>query len=172
MLPENKKKLKENISHELHLVFFYTLFFAIFLLALSFYKSLILDEFGIDYFHSGYNLVEALILAKIVVIGQHFKLGERFIDKPLIIPTLYKTVIFTLFVFAFSILERIIEGTLIKKETIHKVFENLMSSGIYSILAKTFVLFLMFLLFFAILETGRVVGMDKLVHLFIRKKSN
>jgi len=39
-------------------------------------------------------VLEALVLAKVILIGDVLRLGRRFEDKPLIVPTLYKTVVF------------------------------------------------------------------------------
>jgi len=73
---------------------------------------LVLAEYQITYVRYGLSVLEALVLAKVILIGDVLRLGRRFEDKPLIVPTLYKTVVFTLWVAAFSFLEHTIEGLL------------------------------------------------------------
>ena len=55
-------------------------------------------------------MIEALILAKVVMIGDVLRLGRRLEHKPLIYSTLLKTVVFTIFVAAFTLLEHVIQG--------------------------------------------------------------
>ncbi len=65
-------------------------------------------EYHVGYFVFGYRLVEALILAKVIIVGEGLGIGEKFAGKPLIFPTLYKTMLFALCVLALGILERLI----------------------------------------------------------------
>lgn len=69
--------------------------------AFATYRRLILSEYQIDYFQYGYALIQALVLGKVVLIGEIFQLGERFHGKPLIFPTLYKTFSFSILVLVF-----------------------------------------------------------------------
>ena len=64
----------------------------------------------ITYTNYGFAIIEALILAKVIMIGAMFRLGRGLEHKPLIYPTLYKTVVFTLFVALFTILEHAVKG--------------------------------------------------------------
>lgn len=171
MTPEKKKNIKEKVVDEIYLMLAYTIFFTLVFFAIALYTSLILGEYGISYFHFGYSIIEALILAKVILIGQHFRLGERYTDCPLIIPTLYKSVIFTLFVFAFSVLEHFVKG-IWEGRPFKEVYESFYTLNIDAILARALVLFFVFILFFAFTETARVIGMDKLANLFLGKQKN
>src|SRR5690242_11434243 len=103
-------KLKEKMLHELQKFALYFIFLAFFFSALTAYQRLILGEYSISYLHYGYGLIEALILSKIILIGEGLGLGEKYGSKPLIIPTLYKTIIFSFLVMIFSIAEHFITG--------------------------------------------------------------
>jgi hypothetical protein len=54
--------------------------------------------------------VQALVLGKVIMIGRVFRFGRGLEDKPLIYPTLYKTVVFAVFVAVFKIVEHGIKG--------------------------------------------------------------
>ena len=69
---------KQKVIHEIHLYIAYTLFFSLFLFAFTCYRSLLFKEFAIGYVHYGYAFVEAMILAKLILIGEKLKLGEAF----------------------------------------------------------------------------------------------
>ena len=161
--------IKQKLKHELHLYIFYTLFLFVFFCAFNLYRRLILMEYPISQLHYGYAFIESLILAKIILLGQTFGLGERFDNKPLIIPTVYKTIVFTLFVMAFGVLEHFLMG-FVHHESAKVLYHKLFERGIYEILARDLVMLFVFILFFALLEIDRVMGEGKLFALFFRER--
>ncbi|MGE3919386.1 MAG: hypothetical protein AB7F64_00325 [Gammaproteobacteria bacterium] len=163
----NTQTLKHKFSTEIKVYFMYAFFIALFVGAITTYKRLVLNQYAISYANYGYGIIEGLILAKIVIIGQKLKLGERFHDRPLIIPVIYKTILFTIFVFIFTIIEEIVVG-LIKHEKWNVIFHFFIGLGLYELFAKLLLMFIFFLLFFAFLELGRVIGRRKLYELFFR----
>ena len=58
---------------------------------------------------TGLAVIEALILAKVIMIGAVFRLGRGLEQKPLIYPTLYKTAVFTLFLGIFTVIENVVK---------------------------------------------------------------
>jgi len=167
-----KKKdpsLKQKFMREIRNFAMYTLFLTLFFWSFSLYRKLITDAFTISYIHFGYDFFESMFLAKIIMIGQSMKLGEKYADKPLIYPTLYKTVIFSLFVLAFGLIEHSVIDFLFGKET--KPLAKIMTIGIDEILAKLLIMSFFYIIFFSFLEIGRVLGEDKLFDLFFRRKS-
>lgn len=166
---KTQENFKQKILHEMTLYIFYTLFLTIFLCAFSTYKKLILGEYAISYIHYGYSFVESLILAKVILLGQTLKLGERFSGRPLIVPTLYKTVIFSIFALFFKIFELFFIGLLEKKQ-LSQLYQEFLSRGLYEIAAEIFIMFFVFVIFFAFLEIGRVMGEKNLFNLFFSKK--
>ena len=89
-----------------------SLYLAILIGAFNTYRWLLMAEYHVGYFVYGYTLIEALVLAKVIIVGESLGIGERFSNKPLIFPTLYKTLLFALCVLAFGILEHLIKGFL------------------------------------------------------------
>ena len=87
-------------------VVYLTLVFA----AFTQYRRLVLAAHDITYTNYWVAVIEALILAKVIMIGDVLRLGRGLEHKPLIYPTLYKTVVFTLFVGIFTVLENVIKG--------------------------------------------------------------
>src|SRR5262245_61901440 len=80
--------------------------------AFVWHRRLILAAYDIGYAHYGIAVLEALILAKVILVGDALRLGRGLDDKPLIVPTLYKAVVFSLWVGVFIVLEQTIEGVL------------------------------------------------------------
>ncbi len=164
------KKWRTAILEDLKLYVFYVIFLTIFFSLFSVYRRLILAEAAVDYVHTGYSFVEALILGKIILIGQKLKLGEGYYgNKPLIYPTLYKTFIFSLFVLAFSFIEEFVVG-FFKSKSMHEVYIELLNKDMKIILAKILIMVFVFVIFFAFLEISSYLGKGKFEELFFKKK--
>jgi hypothetical protein len=114
-------------------------------------------------------LIEALILAKVIMIGDVVRLGRGLEHKPLIVPTLYKTVVFTLFVGAFTVLEHAIRGLWTGTGFMGGI-ADFFGKGFHELLANCIVVFVAFIPFFAVKELQRVFGKDELRALFFRRR--
>lgn len=166
----DKIQLKQKFIHELRVFLFYFIFLTLFFWTFTMYRHLILKEFQISYIHYSYNFIEALVLSKMIILGQSLKLGERYSDRKLIIPTLYKTVIFSIFVLIFTILEEFVVG-FIKGHSFTAIYHTFSEIGIYEISARVLVMFFVFVLLFAFLEIDRIMGGDNLINLFMRERN-
>jgi hypothetical protein len=136
--------------------------------AFTTYRWLLMAEYHVGYFVYGYALVEALILAKVIIVGESLGIGKKFADKPLIFPTLYKTMLFALCVLVLAILERLIKG-FFHRENVTRVFQEVIH-GRYEILCRVLIMFVAFIPFFAFRETMRVLREVKLFDLFFRSR--
>jgi hypothetical protein len=166
-----KQKIKQKITDEFYRFLIYFSFLAIFFCSLTTYRRLILGEYSINYLHYGYGLLHALIISKIILIGESLKLGGKFENKPLIIPTLYKTIIFSVLVLIFTVLEHFVTG-FFEGIRFEKVYEDFLNKGFDEIFAKILVVFSVFILFFAFLETAYVLGEHRLIKLFFGTKKD
>jgi hypothetical protein len=162
-----KKKIFEEIVEYWINVIYLTLMFA----AFTQYRRFILAAHDITYANYGFAVIEALILAKVIMIGDVFRLGCGLEHKPLIYSTLYKTVVFTLFVGVFTVIEHLIKG-LWKGEGLMGGFAEFLGKGPDELLANSLVVFVAFIPFFGVRELGRVLGEDKIRALFFRRKAN
>jgi len=68
-------------------------FLAFFLVAFAWYRRLLLASYSIQYFGYWAPLIEAAVLAKIIMIGDALRMGREFRNKPLIVPTIYRTTV-------------------------------------------------------------------------------
>jgi hypothetical protein len=62
---------------------------------LEVHKSMILAEHHVNFAYHGFALINALALAKVMLVAQHLHFGKQFNEKPLIYPTLGKSLLFT-----------------------------------------------------------------------------
>lgn len=161
-------KLEEKIVEESRELVFLTAFLTLFLTSLMIYRELILNQSTPNIFHFGYNFLEALLLAKIILLGEMFHLGERFNNKSLIFPSVYMAMVFSLFVFIFSILEHFIFGLFEGKE-MHAVWNEFTSHGLYQNIGKLLITFLVFILLFSFMQITRIFGEEKIFKLFFHR---
>ena len=169
---EEKKSssLKERALEELKAYWVITLYLWLFLGSFTIYRRLILAETGVPYLHYGIALVESLVIAKVVLIGRVFGFSKRFDHLPLILPVLYKSLLFALLVLLFGLLEKTIDG-LIHHEGLTGGLQKIAEVGRYEIGARTLMLTVAFVPFFAFSEVARVIGQRELSALFFSKRS-
>ncbi len=160
-----KPSLKERAIEELKLFWLVALYLWVFLGMFTVYRRLIVAETGVTYLHYGIALFEALIIAKVMLIGKMFDFTRRFDDKPLIVPMLYKSILFGVFVLLFAAVERLVEGWLHGQGLLGGLRE-LDALGSREIAARVLVLIAAFVPFFAFWEIGRVIGWQRLAALF------
>lgn len=116
-------------------------------------------------------VIEALILAKVIMIGRVLRLGRGLEQKPLIYPILYKTVVFTVFVAVFTLIEHALKG-LLKGQGLMGGLVAYFEKGPHEFLAGSVMLFVAFIPFFGVRELGRVLGEEKIQDLLFRKRAD
>ena len=144
-------------------------YLAAFFLALTTYRKLLLAEYDIGYFEYGYAIVEALVMGKVILIGEALGLGQRFDERPLAISTLWKTLAFGVFVALFSVLEHSVDALAHGRSLATAVYHLAGKQG-YELLARVIVTLVALAPLFAFLETGRIPGEGKLNDLFFRRR--
>ncbi|KEF40827.1 MAG: hypothetical protein ER33_14860 [Cyanobium sp. CACIAM 14] len=166
--PPSRSGLRTRAYRELKVFGLTALYLWIFLGSFSLYRRLILAEAGVSYLNYGFALVEALIIAKVILIGRLFGFSRRYEGEPLIVPVAYKTLFFGVLVMAFSLLEHMLEGLFRGQGGLGGLHE-MFTLGIYEISARVLMLIIALVPFFALMEMGRVLGMDRLSAMFFRK---
>ena len=165
----SRKGLKQTILHELIRYWLIVLYMTIFFGAFANYRRLLLAHYGISYEDYGIAVIRALVLAKVVLVAETLRLGRGYEEKPLIVPTLYKTFLFTVCVAVFDIAEGLIRGFMGGLGSIGAV-DDVMSRFNYEWLSRALVIFLAFLPFFGVRELRRVFG-EGVTDIFFRRTS-
>jgi hypothetical protein len=160
-----KPSLKERALEELKAYWFITLYLWLFLGCFTVYRRLILAESGVTYLNYGVALVEALVIAKVVLIGRVFGFTRRFDNAPLIVPVVYKSLIFALLVMLFGVVEHLVVGWF-HKQGLFGGLREIADTGAYEIGARAVMLTVAFVPFFAFTEIGRRLGMHRLQAMF------
>jgi len=163
--------VKTRIFHEVSEYGMNVCYLALVFATFTQYRRLILAAHDITYTNYWIAVIEALILAKVIMIGSVFRLGRGLERKPLIYPTLYKTVVFTLFFGLFALGEHAIKG-LWQGEGIMGGLAQLFRKGTHELLADSMVVLVAFIPYFGVKELGRVLGEDKIRALFFQTRAD
>jgi hypothetical protein len=159
----------EKLKHETVSYFIVFAYMAAIVLAFGIYRRAILAEYGVGYLPIAFGLIEAAIIAKIVIIGQALKVGARFDGRPLVWSVLWRSTAFALLTAAFTVLEEGVKRLLHHQKIIdYKAFDAPWAWD--QAVAHAVVLFVAFIPLFAIQQLGQVIGTDKLVTYFFGER--
>src|SRR5205823_14653894 len=100
-------------------------------------------------------LVNALVLSRVILVGEIAKVGKSSEGKPLIVPNLHKAAMFTIFYLIVHIFETSVRS-LLHGQALVGVLRSVLLSG--KLMAFSLVVFFAFIPFFALRDTRRVVG--------------
>jgi hypothetical protein len=152
-----KRSMKQKVENEFEELAIITLYLAFFFCALATYSLLMLEKFHISYFVYGTALLNAVIIAKVILIGEAVHAGRKFEGKALIYSAIWKSFVFCWLVFAFHILEELIKH-LVRGKDLAGAFHNIRMDDF---LSRTVIIFCTFIPLFAFRELRRVMGQDR-----------
>jgi hypothetical protein len=164
------EKLTEKVRHELVEYAFNVAYLALVFAAFTQYRRFLLAEYSINYTNYWVALIGALVLGKVIMIGSVFRLGRWLEDKPLIVPTIYKALLFCAFILVFRVVEYAIKGLLHGDGLAAALAEYFAQKGTDEVLANLLVVLVALIPFFAVKELGRVLGRERVAALFFRSR--
>jgi hypothetical protein len=149
--------LKQKAKHELREMLELSVYLAFFFCALAVYDMLLLNQYDVVSWNFGFALINALVITKVIMIGEYAKLGRKHENKPVLVSAVWKAFIFGLLVYAFHIVEegikRLIHGADLASAPREIRFDQLAGRAI--------VVFCIFVPLFAFREFQRVMGEDE-----------
>ena len=160
-----KQKAWQGMKEYLAISVYLWLIFGLFVV----YQSVILAEHNIPFAFHGFALINALALAKVMLVAREFNFADNFKDAPLIIPTLFKSAAFAVVLGCFKILEAIGVGLYHGRSISESIIEvgGGRTEGILVLIA---LLAVQLIPFFGFTELRRVSGEGKLERLFFTSR--
>jgi len=155
-----KQKAYQGLKEYLVISGYLWLVFSLFVI----YRAVLLSE-RISIVAHGEALLNALALGKVMLVAQELHFAEKLKGKPLIYPTLFKSVAFALVLGCFKIIEEICIGLFHGKSAGQSVAE-VAGGTLHGILAMMAILAVLLVPFFAFTELRDIFGKDKLAGLF------
>ena len=133
----------------------------------SVFKSLVLNKQNLIY-HEGFVIINAWLLAKVVLIAEFFQAADNLKHKPLVYPIVFKSAVFCAILMCFYITEEMLIGIWHGK-TVAGSFPDIGVGGWKGILVVGFILFVGLISFFVYRELARVLGKDEMHSLIFKR---
>ncbi len=165
---DRKTQLKEKAAEELRLLLGISAYLAAVFFSFLTYRRLVSREFGVTSFHYGFAIVEALVVAKVILLGKAMGLGKRASGRARIWVALRSALVYGVLVAIFSVLEHLVDG-LIHGKTLAASFDAVWNRGVYEILGRSLILFVALIPFFALWELDRAIGEGKVLSILFRQ---
>lgn len=124
-------------------------------------KRIILDQRGISFSSHGFALLNALVLAKVMLVTEDLDLGYWIRRRPLIYPILFESLLLTVMFICFHVLEHLVVG-LVEKQTVAESIPAIGGGGLAGVVCVAVILFVALTPFFAFRHVGRELGSGQL----------
>jgi hypothetical protein len=161
--PETKAKAAHEGTEFLVLFLYLAFFFC----ALAAYNMLLLRQYQIEYWTFSFALINALVVAKVILIGDALHVGRRYEERSLFVSTIAKALLFGLLVFAFHVVEELIKR-LVNGADIASASGDM---RIDQLLARSLIIFCTFIPLFGFRELRRLLGEDEFHSLVFHSRS-
>jgi hypothetical protein len=160
-----KPTLGQRAVHEFKELAILTVYLYVTIGVVILYKTAVLHGQGINFVPWGIAVVKALLLAKFVLIGRAMKIGERYTDRPLIWPTLYKAFALLVFLLVLTIIEEVVVG-LFHHQSIAASLRELFGPRLEETMAGLLILLLVLIPYCAIGALSEALGEGRLARMF------
>ena len=162
-------RLKDKSIEEIRKLLWIFAYLWVLLGLFSLHKAIILQDAN-PFYHQGFAVINALVMAKIVYVAEAFHVADNLKSRPLIYPIVYRSAMFALILILFHIMEEALRAKWHGKPW----SEVLAASGagsLLELLVLGLIIFLSMMPFFALREVGRDIGEDKMFEQFFLRRT-
>ena len=161
--------VKERLVHEVRQFLFMFLYLYVLFGLFTIHEAVVLEQYHIAYAYYGFALVNALVLAKVMLVAEDLHLGRRFENRPLIYPVLVKSLLFAVVFICFRVVEDLLVGWW-EAKAFSASLPTFVGGGIVVILSVGTILSFALIPFFAFTEISRVLGPGVLHALILKHR--
>jgi hypothetical protein len=169
MASDQLNRIREKGVTEARRLFWIFAYLWVLLALFALHKAVILNEPNLFY-HQGFEVINALLLAKIMFVAEAFQVADHLKHKPLIYPIVYKSAVFSVILISFHIFEEVLPGMWHGK-TAAQSMADLTGGNLKGILIFGVIGFVVLMPFFALREIGRDIGDNKLFEQFFVRRT-
>ena len=161
------RKAKEWAAHEMtrFIVMFLYLWVIFGLFVLD--ESIVLRRRGVNFSADGFAIINALILAKVMLVAEDLKLGRWLRHRPLIYPIVFETFLFTVLFVCFHVIEKVLVGLLHRRGVVESL-PSFGGGGLPGLICVALILFFSLMPFFAFGNISRELGPGRLNAMLFR----
>ncbi len=162
---ETKSRVKHVAIEETKKMLWIAFYLFMVLLALAAYRAILEGRDGVGIYPVIHCLVQALVLAKVILIGNAMHIGDLYKHRLLAVTTPVKAMAFAIFSMIFSALEELVTG-LFRGEAFSALMHEAANANPRLLLARGVVLFVFFVPLFALWAISKELGDRKLYTMF------
>lgn len=135
----------------------------------STHKSIVLNEPNLIY-HQGFAIINAFLLAKVMLTAEILHVANNLNDRPLIYPIMLKSVIYSMILVSFYVIEETLIGMWHGKTAAESI-PDIGGGSFKGILVVGLMMSVVLMPFFALKEIGRAMGGNSLYELLLVRRS-
>lgn len=158
---QRKRSLKERAIHEIKRLAAMFVYLFVLLGLFQIHEYIVLARHQLPYERWGFALINAAVLAKVMLVAEDLRLGGRLEDRPLIYSVLYKSILFAGVFICFLVIEHVIVGQW-RGMTIAESIPSIGGGGVIGMAAVALITSFALIPYFAFREIGRIIGEDEL----------
>ncbi len=151
-----KRWLMHEITRFIWIFLYLWVLFGLFVL----HERIILGQRGIDFALQGFALVNALILAKVMLIAEDLKLDQRFSRYPLLVSIAIDAALFATLFLVFHVLEAVVVGLVQGRPAVASV-PAIGQGGLAGAITTAVILFFALLPYFMFKNLSRILGPER-----------
>ncbi len=133
--PPETHSLKQRAASEIRRYFVLFLYLWLLFAMFSLNQRIVLREHGLSFTSQGFAFVNALVLAKVMLLFETFDPGRWLRRRPLIYPILFEAFLLTILFFIAHVLEEDIKG-LFRGEAVHEGLPSIGGGGLVGLLER------------------------------------
>ncbi len=160
MANERLLRLKTGAIDETRKLFGIFIYLWVLLSLFSLHKALVLNDESLLY-HQGFAIINALALAKVILVAEIFHVGDNLDNRPLIYTIIFKSAVFAVILICFHIIEDSIIG-IFHGKTISQSISEIGGGKLQGIFIIGIIMFVVLMPFFAFRELDRAIGPEQL----------
>ena len=160
--PSLKERAAEEGKRFLIMFLYLWVLFALFAL----HEKMVLRELHTVLPSQGFAFVNALVLAKVMLLAEDLNLGGWLQGRPLIWPILHESALFALLFIAVHYVEGILVGVF-HGETVFGSVPTLGGGGLAGLICVAAIMFVSLIPFFAFRDVNRALGANRLVDMVL-----
>jgi hypothetical protein len=153
--PAGKKSLKERAVSEIEKYAVITAYLWVLFALFGLHRELV-QGLGVSAWQQGFAIINALVFGKVILIGEAFELGKAKSSQALAWVVVRKSLIFAVLLIAFHILEEAVRGWFKGLPASEAVAS--LGGSLGGVAAFAAIFFVVLIPFYALQETGRVLG--------------
>jgi hypothetical protein len=158
---ETKPSVTSRLGREMRVFLFIFLYLAV---AFGFFvlaEAVVERANGNAFEITGFAVINAFVLGKVIMVAEHFRFGQFRQRRPLAYAILLETLLFTLLLIVFHVLEKAATG-LIRHGSVWAELSGMVERGLLGAVCVVIMLFIALIPFFAYRNLARELGDERL----------